>query len=140
MSTYTTNYNTRYGIPSLQQQTEVAMVSSASYIQIESPDTPDHANRLLWANWALKNSSIAWLPFAWPVTLDPTITAAVEADPTGATVEDASVNAVIGAALPKIVADFIANPPFGVTVPPPPGSLMPVRDAPPPPRPTPPPV
>jgi hypothetical protein len=109
MSTYTVSYSIRYEIPSLQQQTEVAMVSSANYILIEAPETPDHANRLLWANWALKNSSVAWISFAWPVALDPTVQAAVEADPSGATVTDESVNAVVGAALPTVIADYIAS-------------------------------
>lgn len=126
MSTYTTNYRTRYEIPSLQEQTEVAMVSSANYILIEDPNTPDHANRLKWANYALKSSSVAWIPFAWPVSLDPTVAAAVEADPTGASVTDESVNAVVGAALPAVIADYIASitPPAvrtaGDSTPPPP--------------------
>lgn len=120
MSEYTTTYQTRYSVPSLQEQIEVGIIHASEDIQNEDVTTPDHANRLIWANWANKNSSIAWGPFAWPVALNPTIAASIAADPSGATVVDADVQFAVNSALPKVLADFIANPPSGVTIPPPP--------------------
>src|ERR1700751_1940080 len=88
MSTpYTTSYALRYGIPSVQQQIEVAVIHDVEDIQNEDPATPNHADRLAWANWANKNSSVAWKAFAWPGAMNPTIRAAVQADPSGQSVQ-----------------------------------------------------
>jgi hypothetical protein len=113
MSIYTTTYKMRYAIPSLQQQIEVAVMHSAEDIHNEDPATPDHENRMLWANWATKNSSMAWIPFSWPVSFNPTIIAAVEADPTGASILDADVQFAVNSVLPIVLADWLANPPSG---------------------------
>jgi hypothetical protein len=118
MSTpYTSSYALRYQIQSVQQQIEVAVIHDVEDIQNEGPLTPDHANRLAWANWANKSSSVAWIPFAWPVAMNPTIQAAVQADPSGQSVQDSDVQFVVTGALPAVIADFIANPPPGVTIP-----------------------
>lgn len=112
MSTpYTSSYTLRYLIPSVQQQIEVAVIHDVEDIKNEDPATPDHANRLAWATWANKNSSVAWNPFGWPVAMNSTIQAAVQADPSGATVADNDVQFVVTSVLPQVVADFIANPP-----------------------------
>lgn len=111
MSNYTSSYAIRYSIAQLQQQIEVAAVTAASQIQNEDPATPDHANRLAWANWALAHSSAAWQPFGWPVAQNPTIIAAVQTDPSGQTVQDSDVQFVVNEYLPKIVDQFAANPP-----------------------------
>jgi hypothetical protein len=113
MSDYTTSYAIRYSTPHLSQQTEVAVVTAAGQIVNEDPATPDHANRLAWANWAVPNSSVAWLSFAWPVANNPAIVASVTADPSGQTVLDSDVQFVVNSALPKVIADFIAHPPPG---------------------------
>jgi hypothetical protein len=113
MSAYTDSYQLRYHLSSVQQQIEVAVIHAAADIQNEDPATPDHANRLAWANWANKNSSVAWIAFAWPVAMNPTIQAAVQADPSGQTVQDSDVQFVVTSALPAVIADFIANPPPG---------------------------
>lgn len=113
MSAYTSSYAIRYTIASLQQQIEVAAVHAAEDIHNEDPVTPDHTNRIRWANWVSKNSSVAWLAFSWPVALNPTIAAAVQADPSGQTVNDSDVQFVINSNLNAVIADFIANPPSG---------------------------
>src|ERR1700739_2635488 len=116
-SPYVSSYQLRYGIPSVAQQIEVAVIHDVEDINNEDPSTPDHANRLAWANWANKNSSAAWLPFAWPVAMNPTIQASVQADPSGQSVQDSDVQFVVTSALPQVIADFVANPPPSVTVP-----------------------
>jgi hypothetical protein len=113
MSTYTSNYAIRYSLPSVQQQIEVSVVHDAQDIQNEDPATPDHANRVAWATWANKNSSTAWIPFAWPVSMNPKIQGAVQADPSGQTVQDSDVQFVVTGALPAVIADFVAHPPPG---------------------------
>jgi hypothetical protein len=111
MSAYTASYQIRYTIPSLNQQVEVAMIHVCSDIKNEDPATPDHANRLAWANWANKNSQVAYEPFRWPVAMNPTIQAAIIADPSGATVSDNDVQYVVNSNLDGVIADFVANPP-----------------------------
>src|SRR5258707_12125013 len=101
MSAYTSSYSLRYSISSVQQQIEVAVIHDVEDITNEDPATPDHANRLAWATWANKNSSVAWNPFAWPVAMNPTIQAAVGADPTGQGVVASNVQFVVTSALPK---------------------------------------
>lgn len=119
MSTlYTSSYALRYQLPSVQQQIEVAVIHASQDIQNEDPATPDHANRLAWATWANKNSSVAWNPFAWHVAMNSTIQVAVAADPSGGTVTDNDVQFVVTSVLPQVVADFVANPPVGVKLPP----------------------
>jgi hypothetical protein len=113
MSAHTASYAIRYTIPSLQQQMEVAVVHAAHDIHNEDPATADHANRMKWANWVAKNSSVSWFAFSWPVALNPTISAAVEADPSGSTVKDSDVQFVINSNLEAVIADFVANPPPG---------------------------
>jgi hypothetical protein len=95
----------------LSQQTEVAVVTAAGQITNEDPATPDHANRLAWANWATVNSSVAWQSFAWPVANNPSIVTAVKADPSGSTVLDSDVQFVVNSNLEIVIADFVANPP-----------------------------
>ena len=114
MSTpYTSSYALRYGIPSVQQQIEVAVIHDVQDIFNEDPATPDHTNRWNWASWANKNSSVAWIAFAWPVAMNPTIQAAVQADPSGQSVQDSDVQFVVTSALPAVIADFVAHPPPG---------------------------
>jgi hypothetical protein len=74
---------------------------------IEDPATPDHADRLKWAYWAHRNSSVAIISFLWPLALDPTISAQ------GQDITDAQIDAIVSAALPGVIADFIVNPPGG---------------------------
>src|ERR1700757_1134246 len=104
MSAYTSSYAIRYTIPSLQQQIEVSVIHDVEDIQNEDPATPDHTNRLAWANWANKSSNIASIAFAWPVAMNPTIQAAVQGDPSGQTVQDSDVQFVVTSALPAVIA------------------------------------
>jgi hypothetical protein len=110
---YTSSYALRYAIPSVQQQIEVAVIHDVEDINNEDPTTPDHANRVAWADWANKNSSVAWNPFAWPVAMNSTIQASVQADPSGQSVSDNDVQFVVTSMLPKVIADFVAHPPPG---------------------------
>jgi|SRR5215475_5775998 len=105
--TYELNYSLRYDQKWLQQRTEVSVVKSAQYIQIEDPATPDHDNRLKWANWTIKNSSVAFGSFMWSVALDPNVVSK------GQDITDAEIDGITSAALPAVIADFIAHPPFG---------------------------
>lgn len=114
MSTYTSSYAIRYTIPYLQQQIEVAVIHDCEDIFNEDPATPDHTNRWNWASWANKSSSVAWIPFAWAVAMNPTIQAAVVADPSGQSVQDSDVQFVVTANLSKVIADFVAHPPPGI--------------------------
>jgi hypothetical protein len=114
---YTSSYALRYGITSVQQQIEVAVIHDVEDINNEDPATPDHANRVAWARWANQSSSVAWLPFAWPVAMNSTIQASVQADPSGQSVTDNDVQFVVTSVLPKVIADFVANPPMGVKLP-----------------------
>lgn len=113
MTNYATSHKIRYSIPSIQQQIEVSVVEAAHDIIDEDPATPDHADRLAWAVWANKNSSVAWNPFAWPVALNPAIQDSVAQDSSGQSVKDSDVQFVVNSVLPQVVADFIAKPPPG---------------------------
>jgi len=109
MSTYTDNYRLRYGTPTFQEQIEVAVITAASDIQNEDASTPDHANRLAWANWANSNSSVAWLPFAWPCSMNPAIQQAFASDPNS--IKDSDVQFVVNSNLEAVIADWVANKP-----------------------------
>ena len=111
MSAYTTSYSIRYIIPSLSQQIEVAVIHCVADIQNEDPGAPDHANRIAWANWANKNSGVAYEPFRWPVATNPAIAAAVGTDPSGSTVSDSDVQFVVNSNLGAVIADWVANQP-----------------------------
>jgi hypothetical protein len=113
-SPYCSSYALRYHLANVQQQTEVAVVKAAEDIFNEDPSTPDHTNRWAWASWANKNSSVAFEPFRWPVSLNPSIQAAVEADPSGQSVADSDVQYVVNSNLNAVIADFTHNPPSGV--------------------------
>lgn len=112
MSAYTDSFAIRYNIPSLQQQWEVAGIKAAEDINNEPVDAPDHVNRVSWAAWYLKNSQEGSVSFAWAVAMNPAIQASVGNDPTGASVPDTDVQFVVNSALPQVIADFIANPPY----------------------------
>jgi hypothetical protein len=111
MSAYTVSFSVRYEIPSLQRQTEVAMMHCVTDISNEAIDAPDHANRLAWANYANGNSSGAVMPFLWPVATNPAVVNAVTEDPTGATVLDSDVQFIVNGALDKVIADWVKNNP-----------------------------
>lgn len=113
MSAYVNSWNIRYSIWSLQQQTETALIKSAQDINNEDPATPNHTNRVSWANWANKNSATAKFSFMWAIAMNPSIQSAIAADPTGATVTDSDVQFVVNSALPEVIADFVAHPPPG---------------------------
>ena len=111
MSTpYTSSYALRYSIQSVQQQIEVAVITAAGAIENEDPGTADHANRLAWANWADRNSSVAWLPFAWPVAMNPSIQATVQSDPSGQSVKDSDIQFVVNSNLEVVITYWVAHP------------------------------
>jgi len=114
MSDYTTSHVIRYSTPHLSQQTEVAVVTAAVSIQNEDPATPDHANRLRWANWAIHNSSVAWQPFAWPVANNPSIVEKITADPSGQTVPDSDVQFVVNSYVEIVIIEWVKNNPAPV--------------------------
>jgi hypothetical protein len=113
MSLYTASYAARYRIPSLLEQIEVAAIKAATDIFNEDPGTADHANRMAWANFVNKSSPTVVASFAWPVAMNPSIQAAIAADPSGSTVTDNDVQFVVNANLDAVIADFVANPPAG---------------------------
>lgn len=85
------------------------MVHATADIKNEDSSTPDHANRLAWATWANANSSAAWIPFAWPVGMNPSIVASVAADPSGQSVPDNDVQFVVNANVDAVIAAWVAN-------------------------------
>jgi hypothetical protein len=113
MSAYTASYALRYSIPSIQQQIEVAMITAAQNISNEDPATADHTNRIAWAKWANQNSSAAWIPFAWPVAMNPSIQASVEADPSGQGVKDSDIQFVVNSNVEAVITYWVAKPPSG---------------------------
>src|ERR1700757_2209934 len=115
MSTpYTASYALRYSIPSVQQQIEVAVITAAGAISNEDPATADHANRLAGANGANQNSSVAWIAFAWPVAMNPSIQASVEADPSGQSVKDSDIQFVINSNVEAVITYWVAHPTPGL--------------------------
>lgn len=112
---YKANHAARYRVPSLLNQIEVAVVTAAQIIFNEDSATPDHPNRLAWANYVNKSSPLVINAFAWPVSMDNVILTSLQADNSGNTVKDTDVQRVVDSILNTVIADFIANPPPGVT-------------------------
>ena len=83
----------------------------------EDAGAPDHANRLAWAQWANYNSGVATLYFMWPLSMNPSVQATVESDPTGVSVPDGDIQFVVNGALDEVIAQFVANPPDGFNPP-----------------------
>jgi hypothetical protein len=50
MTTYLDRYNLQYTDTLLRQRCQISIESSAHYIIGEDPATPNHANRVVWAN------------------------------------------------------------------------------------------
>jgi hypothetical protein len=111
MSAYTNDYKLRYETPSFQQQIEVAIVTAAQAIVNEATNTADHANRMIWAQWALDNSNGAAISFLWACAMNSTIQQSFTADPTGGSINDGDVQYVINSYLPTVLAALEANPP-----------------------------
>lgn len=111
MSAYIDSFKVRYETPSVQHQTEVAVMHAVTDINNEGEAVPDHANRLAWANWATGASSMAVVPFLWPVAMNPEIAGAVGTDPSGSTVPDTDVQFVVNSNVDRVIAEWVANPP-----------------------------
>jgi hypothetical protein len=111
MSAYTDTYQIKYYITSISQQIEVAVMHAAVDIQNEAVGTPDHANRIRWADWANANSQVAMAPFAWPVAMNPAIVTSITNDPTGASVLDSDVQFIINSLLDSVISDWVAANP-----------------------------
>ena len=107
---YKANHAARYRVPSLLNQIEVAVVTAAQIIFNEDSATPDHPNRLAWANYVNKSS-----PLVINASMDNVILTSLQADNSGNTVKDTDVQRVVDSILNTVIADFIANPPPGVT-------------------------
>lgn len=110
MPAYTTSYSTRYGIPKIKEQVEVAVVIAAEQIKNEDPGTPDHANRVDWAHWVASNSSVAYIPFMWPIAMNPSIQTSIESDPTGQSVPDGDIQFVVNSNVDIVIAEWVQNP------------------------------
>jgi hypothetical protein len=112
MSVYTVSFGVRYEIPSIQQQAEVAVMHCVQDINNEGTGAPNHADRARWASWANGNSSVAVMPFMWPVAMNPAVQSAVAADPSGGTVADGDVQFIVNGALDTVITEWVsANPP-----------------------------
>lgn len=72
---YVDTYNLRYNSATLKPKTEVAVVTAATNVLNEDAGTANHANRILWAQWALKNSKQATEQMLWGVVGNATIVA-----------------------------------------------------------------
>jgi hypothetical protein len=114
MTPYVAGYKIRYQIPSLQQQAEFAVITASDQIKNEEPSTPEHANRIAWAQWIGNgNSVVGTWPFLWPLAMNPSIQNSVINDPTGATIPDSDVQFVVNSNVDWVVASWVANPPGG---------------------------
>lgn len=111
MTPYIAGYSIRYKIPTLQQQAEFAVVTAADQIKNEDPGTPDHANRVAWAAYIDTSSAAGYWAFMWPLAMNPSIQAAVTADPSGASVTDNDVQFVVNSNLDFVIAAWVANKP-----------------------------
>ena len=111
MSAYTDSFRVRYEIPKIQQQAEVAVMHCVQDINNEAEGAPNHANRARWASWANGNSSMAVMPFLWPVAMNPAVQNAVAVDPTGGTVLDSDVQFIVNGALDVVIADWVKSNP-----------------------------
>jgi hypothetical protein len=111
MSAYIVNYRTRYEIPKIQHQTEVAVVTAAGQIKNEDPGAPDHANRTAWAHWVDSNSGVAALPFMWPVAMNPAIQGSIETDPTGESVPDTDIQFVVNSNVEAVITEWAKTQP-----------------------------
>lgn len=107
---YKQEYAIRYTLTGIQQQIEVAVVTAATAIINEDPTTPDHVNRLNWANFAIQLSSSATDFFKWPIAQNATIQASVAADPTGNSVADNDVQFVVNSEVTAAVAAYKTSP------------------------------
>ena len=102
----------RYRNQTFQAQIEVAVVDAAQAIISESPATPDHANRILWANYAINNSAVAFSPFIWQVVLNPTIQS--DSGPQGSSpIFDSDIQFVVNSIVQQIADIYAANPASG---------------------------
>jgi hypothetical protein len=108
MSNYTDSYALAYNTPSVLQQIEVAVVTAAGNIETEDPSTPDHANRIAYANWAQQNSSVAWVAYRWYVATNPAIIASYQADPSGSTIKDSDIQFVVNSNLETVITEWVA--------------------------------
>jgi hypothetical protein len=110
MSDYKTEYALRYTLINVHQQIEVAAVIAAGNIITEDPATPDHVNRLNWANFVMGLSVSAIEVFKWPVAQNPTIQASVAADPSGDSVTDSDVQFVVNSNVDMAVEQYKSSP------------------------------
>jgi hypothetical protein len=92
-------YNIRYNLPSISHQIEAATVDAAMAIINEDPATPNHVDRLNWANFVMGTSQAAWLVFAWLVAQNPSVQTSVQADPTGESVSDSDIKFIVNSNL-----------------------------------------
>jgi len=117
MSTHIDKYQLRYSTPRFQQQIETAVMHAAQQIlgiAKAGPPPATNPDAVRWAKWANTNSSIAWLPFAWPCCLDPAICASYESDPSGQSISDDDVQRVVDATVDDVVADWATNNPVAI--------------------------
>jgi hypothetical protein len=110
-------YDIRYTIANLRERAESAVMNDVANITNEDPGTPDHANRMAWAQWANTNSGVATTYFMWPLGMNASIQASVDADPTGLSVTDNDIQFVVDGALPGVITTCVQNPPAGFNPP-----------------------
>lgn len=85
MATFSEIYSIRYDNDDLKKKTTAAVAKVAMYIiTTESESTPNHAERVAWANNALSNTPMAAEKMMWAIAQNNTI----NADPAGATDSD----------------------------------------------------
>lgn len=72
---YSDVYNLRYESVTLKNRAEVAIVTAAQNILNEDPATDNHANRIIWAQWSMKNSKTAAEQMMWGLVGNTTIQA-----------------------------------------------------------------
>jgi hypothetical protein len=97
-TTYLDRYGLQYTDSLLRQRTQISIESSAHYIIGEDPSTPNHANRITWANAVFSDPEAITRAMMGAVVQDPIIYE------NGNEATDAQIDQVIA---PLI--DFFAN-------------------------------
>jgi hypothetical protein len=70
---YVDVYNLRYESVNLSNRAEVAVTIAARDVLSEDPATDNHANRVIWAHWALANSRKASDQMMWGLVANSTV-------------------------------------------------------------------
>lgn len=90
------------GGKSLHQRTQAAMQKGGAAVLTESDATPNHADRLLWAQRALNAPDVFVAQFWSVISQNDIIAGSYASDPTGASVTDGDIEFTVNSAIDGI--------------------------------------